>query len=201
MKFLVCALLLHTGCAANTPDTDAGMWWMDASVDGAADATMDAAMDAAVADSLVVNEIHAIGDDWVEIFNAGAAPVSLTHLRLADSDSMGLPDQGAAVDLDPAGSLDPGAYLVVLANLGGSANSGVQTDCSPLDVPRCLEASFGISDSRGDVLFLIDSSDTVLSRVDYPPNTTDATQTYGRLPDGTGPFLVTVPTPGAANMR
>ena len=59
----------------------------DATADVAADtSTADVAPDASAdAGRLVINEISAAGDEWVELFNAGAAPMRKRFLRALKS--------------------------------------------------------------------------------------------------------------------
>jgi hypothetical protein len=53
-------------------------------------------------------------------------------------------------------------------------------------------------------MYLLRPDRSILSQVNYPPPTVDggaplSGQTWGRVPNGTGAFTVTAPTPNAPN--
>lgn len=145
---------------------------------------------------VVINELSGTGSDYVELFNAGSALVDLSGVKVADQDTPGTPKLASALTLPAGTSLAPGAYLFIL---GGQASSSTapETMCAPGPSP-CFFASYKLSNKNGDEVFLVDANDAVLESVTYPGNLS-AGQTWGRLPNGTGPFAVTASTPGATN--
>jgi spore coat protein H len=118
-------------------------------------------------------------DDWVELVNAGDAPVLLDGLHLAD----------AADDLtnwrfpDGSGELAPGAFLLVW--------------CDNEEGEGPLHAGFRLS-GGGESVILTDRDEvTILDQVDFGPQEDDVA--WGRRPDGSGPWQALPPTPGSAN--
>jgi hypothetical protein len=123
---------------------------------------------------VVINEVQAAGDDWVELTNVGGAPVDLGGLVLADSDTSA--DGGAPRLTDgltfPVGtSLAPGQYLLVVADLS-DAGTGQQMTCLGDGGPTsCYHAGFGISALRGERIYLIGAGGAEVATADYPPPT------------------------------
>jgi hypothetical protein len=147
-------------------------------------------------DGLVINEISAAGDDWVELYNTSSKALALAGLRLADDDA-GMPKLAEAITFPVGAELKPGAYLFVLADLKGTAMTGEQSMCAPGPSP-CFHAPWGISKS-GDTIYLLNGTQISLS-AEYPKSGVLDGQTWGRLPNGTGSFAAVKPTPGAANV-
>ena len=146
---------------------------------------------------VVINEISASGDDWVELVNRGDAPFDLGDHALADTD-MGAPKLSEAVRFPAGTTLAPGEFLLVLADQM-TAPAGPQTMCLPGGPDTCFHALWAISAKDGERVHLVSPEDEVLADADYPPNAVPLGQTWGRLPDGTGAFAANAPTPGAAN--
>jgi hypothetical protein len=163
------------------------------------DAAPDASPDAAVPVALVViNEIGAEGDDWVEILNAGSEPIDLGDHRVADRGDDGLPRASDALVVPEGTTLAPGGYLFVLADQLENADDW-QTECLPDGPSPCLHAGWGISASDGDTIFLLAPNGLVVGEAEYPTSGVDADQTWCRLPDGTGELAACGPSPGSAN--
>jgi hypothetical protein len=158
--------------------------------------------DVPAADSIVINEIRAVGDDWIELKNVGASPVDLGGLVLADTDTTvdgGAPRPSDGVRFPAGTSLAPGQYLLVVAALA-DAGAGPQMTCLGDAGPMtCFHAGFGISASRGERIYLLRSGGEVVTTAAYPANAVPDGRTWGRLPDGTGGFAACTPTPGSAN--
>ncbi len=111
-------------------------------------------------------------NDWVEIHNAGAAPIDLTRLALWDrSEEPWAPREGI---------LQPGEHLVLFS--GGTAADG--------------HLPFGLNASEGDELSLAIDGD-VVETVTIPPSAEDVA--YARHPDGGDWAFTTRATPGASN--
>ncbi|MEZ4390357.1 MAG: lamin tail domain-containing protein [Polyangiales bacterium] len=160
------------------------------------------AMDAGAVGSLVINEISAVGDEWVELYNAGASPVDLSRVQLADTDTSvdgGAPRTASAMRFPAGTMLAPGQYVLVVSGFN-DAGAGPQTRCLDGGGPStCFHASWGLSASRGESVWVLSPTGEVTLRETYPMNAAPSGQTWGRLPNGTGAFAPNRPTPGAAN--
>jgi hypothetical protein len=171
-------------------------------VDAGNPADIPLAVDAPSTSSIVINEIRAVGDDWIELKNVGAAPIDLGGLVLADTDTTvdgGAPRPSDGVRFPTGTSLAPGQYLLVVADLA-DAGVGPQMTCLGDAGPMtCFHAGFGISASRGERIYLLQPGGAVVATADYPANAVPDGRTWGRLPDGTGAFAACAPTPGSAN--
>jgi hypothetical protein len=80
------------------------------------------------------------------------------------------------------------------------AGMGYQTDCFIGGPPMCLHASWGFSGVDGDVFFIIEPGGDIAIRAPYPPAAVLDTQSFARLPNGTGAHAAAPPTPGAENL-
>ncbi len=171
-------------------------------VDAGNPADIPVAVDAPSTSSIVINEIRAVGDDWIELKNVGTAPIDLGGLVLADTDTTvdgGAPRPSDGVRFPAGTSLAPGQYLLVVADLA-DAGVGPQMTCLGDAGPMtCFHAGFGISASRGERIYLLQAGGAVVATADYPANAVPDGRTWGRLPDGTGGFAASAPTPGSAN--
>jgi len=171
-------------------------------VDGGGPVDVPAAVDAPAVATLVINEIRAVGDDWIELKNVSAAPVDLGGLVLADTDTTvdgGAPRPSDGVRFPAGTSLAPGQFLLVVADLA-DAGAGPQMTCLGDAGPMtCFHAGFGISASRGERIYLLQPGGAVVATADYPANAVPDGRTWGRLPDGVGGFAACAPTPGSAN--
>lgn len=128
---------------------------------------------------LAVNQtdtIDAIGahEDWIELVNTTSQPLSLFGLHLSD-DATQLTKWAF-----PAGTVIPAnGYLLVWAD----------EDNNPAE----LHCNFKLS-SAGEEIYLSNSSGTIYDYYIFGPQSADIS--YGRCPDGTGPwqpFLNTTP--------
>jgi hypothetical protein len=146
---------------------------------------------------LVINEISADGDDWIELFNAGVGPVDLSGMKVCDQEEPGVPKLEDAIIIPDDTVLEPGAYLFILADQDTPAE-GFTDVCDPGPAP-CLQAGFGLSQGDGDEVFVLDFEDVLVTSEPYPADAAVEPTTWGRLPNGTGDFTVTAATPGAEN--
>ena len=136
---------------------------------------------------LVINEISAANnsiasdlngdfDDWVELYNASSDPIAIGGYHLSD-------ESGNLIKWQlPNFTLQPGAYFIVWCD-NQTSQSGVH-------------ANFKLS-ANGEGLYLADDLGFLIDQVVYPVQYADIT--YGRLPNGTGPFNYLQPTFGAQN--
>ncbi len=151
---------------------------------------------------VVINEIHASGDDWVELKNVGTASVDLSGLVLADTDTDvdgGAPRLGDGMTFPAGTMLAAGQHLLIVADLSMPA-MGPQMMCLGDAGPMtCYYAGFGISAPRGERIYLLTAAGSEVTHGDIPPNAATTGRSWGRLPDGTGDFMLTAETPGRAN--
>ena len=161
-------------------------------------ATPDAATPDVAGARLVINEISAVGDEWVELYNAGSSTVDLSNVQVADSETDGGPRASRAMRFPSGTMLSPGQYVLVLANQS-DAGVGPQTRCLDGGPTTCFHASWSLSASRGETVWVLASTGDVTLQELYPMNAAMDGQSWGRLPNGTGAFAVNRPTPGAVN--
>lgn len=147
--------------------------------------------------TVAFNELHAIGNDWLELVNYGDAPVDLANYSIADSAGDGTPRLDYAVQIPEEFTLAPHAFLLVILD-DANADPGMNDDCIP-DVDSCLHGTWGISASKGEHVFLLDASGTPVTDAHYPVGGSSNDHSVGRMPEGTGDFVETKPTPGANN--
>ncbi len=147
----------------------------------------------APAPGVILNEFMAANDrtlrdedgnaeDWIELFNSGPQPISLTGWYLTDD--LARPTRWQL----PAVSLDANDFLVVFASGKNRTND-----------PARLHTNFRLSRDAGNHVALMDSSGTVVSAItNYPAQADDVS--YGRPPGApnlAGYFVH--PTPGGPN--
>ena len=141
----------------------------------------------AVEPSLVLNEWQASNgttasdelgefDDWVELYNNTNAAISLNNYHL--SDEPGNPTKWTFPDTTIAAN----DYLIVWAD-----NSEAQGP---------MHTNFKLS-AGGEALVLSDDAGSVLDQATFPAQLTDLS--YGRYPNGVGPFQEMIPTHAAEN--
>ncbi len=133
--------------------------------------------------SVVINELYPGGvddshPDWVEMKNRGAVAIELMGYRFTDTNYQ--------FEFPPGVSIPPGGYLVL--ELWREANPG------PV---QPLRAQFQLNRTEGEEVYLV-APDGVVDAVQLPPGLSRDVS-WGRIPDGTGPFEANSPTPGAQN--
>ena len=175
----------------------------DSGTSTTADAGTSAVVDAGSSQptsGVVVNEVM-LGPDWIELKNLGTTTFDLSGWMLADSASGAGTGPKATERLvfPPNTKIVPGGYLLIRA--GQSLDAGI-TDTACLDggVSFCFLASFGLSRSKGDGVYLLKADETVSDSTEFGANAVPSGSAWARLPDGTGAFaLTTTPTAFAAN--
>ena len=136
---------------------------------------------------VVVNELYphgatAMDPDWAEIKNITKRAVDVSGYKVRDGSLANL------YKLPDGTSIPAGGYLVVFCDdqTDGGVVGGIHTP-------------WKLSGKKGDEFHLVgpDGKD-----VDATGFTADlaSTKSWGRLPDGTGQFIATSPTRGAANL-
>jgi hypothetical protein len=181
--------------AGTTTTKDAGTTTQDAGTP----ATLDGGASNPTS-GVVVNEVM-LGPDWIELKNVGATIADLSGWHVADSASGAGTGPKATEHLvfPPNTKIGPGGYLLIRA--GQSLDAGI-TDTACLDggVSFCFLASFGLSRSKGDGVYLLKADESVSDSTEFGANAVPAGSAWARLPDGTGSFaLTTTPTAFAAN--
>jgi hypothetical protein len=143
------------------------------------------------AQGVVINEVLASNtitntdadgtyQDWVELYNSGGAAVNLNGYGLSDDPT--LPHKWTF----PNVTIAPGAYLLVFCSDKNLTNPASQ-----------LHTNFKISAS-GEIITLSNPGGTAVNVVPAVEMASDIS--YGRLPNGTGPFVYFASvTPGALN--
>jgi hypothetical protein len=167
--------------------------------------TLGAAPSRAAEPAVVINEIHAVGVDWIELFNPGQLPADLSEWRLADTAADGSPRLAAALRFPRGTALPPNGYLLAVTERGNKKRKKDQPQverlCASKGAVRCFRMSWGISKKRGDTLRLVAPDGSVSSEASYPGEKVSKDQTWARQPDGSGPFATSDPTPGQPNTR
>lgn len=115
-------------------------------------------------------------DDWIELYNPTASPISLKWSHL--SDKVTKPGKWTLPDT----SIAAGGFLVVWAD----------EDTTQVG----LHANFALSKS-GEAVILADSALTIIDSITFSAQVTDTT--LGRCPDGTGSFIKLNPSFAAQN--
>lgn len=158
------------------------------------DATMCGLTNAATV-SVVINEMSA-DDEWIELYNPGSVTVSLSGLTVADLGDDGCPDASEGITFGSGAEIPPGGFLLLLGDQTPSPD--LQTTCIG-NVAACYHVGFKLSASKGDAGFLLNGTE-VIAYTGFGADAIPDGDTYGRIPDGTGPFTLTQPTPGEANV-
>ena len=145
------------------------------------------------ASPVVINEIMALNDstvadpqgdydDWVELVNITAETVDLSGMYLSDN-----PENPLKWRLPDGTVIGPGGFLLIWADEDGADTPG-------------LHANFRLSAS-GEAVWLYDTDErgnVLLDSVSYDRLLAD--QSFGRHPDGTGPWQVlSAPSPLGPN--
>lgn len=143
---------------------------------------------------VALNEIAALGAEFVELYVTASG--DLSNYALADSESDGGPKLGGALRFPSGSTFATGTFITVVT---GKNDAGVSTQC-PGGATACFSATYGISNSRGETVWLISPTGAVIDSKPYPANGADAGSSIGRLPNGTGAWQVNTPaTPGSTN--
>ena len=141
------------------------------------------------AGQVVINELMALNNssvqnanggygDWIELYNTTSSTVSLDYLFLSDDISNPTKWQF------PFGkTIPPFGYFIVWAD---NDTSSVETHCN-----------FGFS-GNGEDIMLSYANGTVIDSTVYPVQINDIT--WGRFPNGNGPFTYLSPTFNAVNL-
>ncbi|AKT42103.1 uncharacterized protein CMC5_063270 [Chondromyces crocatus] len=205
---LLATTLAFVGCSDDSGSTTGGNTVTDTITNTSTNTDTDTDTDTDTggpgSGAVVINEVSATPKaipygDWVELHNGGDTPFNLSGYGLADTDNTsGGPKLGGKELRFPQGTvIEPGAFLLVIADQDIANGPGPHTTCGS-HAATCFYAEWGATDD-GESIYLVDGNDDIVDQTTYPSLGTDGTQTWGRLPDATGDFALTSPTPGASN--
>ncbi len=125
---------------------------------------------------LVINEVSAKGEDWIEIFNPTTEAIQITGFLVYDGGHADAPY------IFPSAQVPAMGFLVLHFNTND---------------PVPYNTAFGLS-ADGESVTLAESNYAEISSVMFPA--LGDGQTYARIPDGSGAWqVVENPTPGAPN--
>ena len=127
--------------------------------------------------TVVINEVAASATpDWFELFNPGTAAVALAGWKFADSAT----DFTKAAAFASGASVPAGGFLVVQVST--------------------VKNGFGLG--AGESLTILRADGKPCDGVNWSKGNSPTGGSYARVPDGTGPFVVSKqPTPGAPNQK
>jgi len=149
---------------------------------------------------LVINEISATGEEFVEIVNPTSDAISLADYALADTDPVTSAPKTADAARFPQGTMiAAGEHLVVLCGQAAADGVGPHATCGTGGPASCFYATWNVSAKNGEKVYLLSPADEILAEAPYPQNAAAVGNSWGRFPDATGAFTETVPTPGKAN--
>lgn len=120
------------------------------------------------------SEIFGSGEDFVELYNYGTAPVNIEGWGFSDS-------EGSIATTAPDTTIPPGGFLILWYT--GETNEFPEIDA---------ELSSG-----GETVYGEDSSGTMVFSVSFDAQDEDVS--YGRYPDGSDTWQQMNPTPGSTN--
>jgi hypothetical protein len=146
-------------------------------------ATAVAALNEVMANNQSYTNADGTVTDWVELFNPSGQTLDLTGMSL--SDDAGNPRRWVF----PAGALLGGSNYVLVRCDGKSAASIAN---GPV-----LNTGFGLR-AGGGAVYLFDASVSLVDALTYGSQAADFS--LARVPAGTGPWTLCLPTPGSANL-
>ena len=200
MFLLTCSLAMGCSESMTTSSTEGGGGSTTSEGGGGSGAGTSIGGSGGGSAAIVINEIRATGDDYVELFNPGDSAVDLSNYGVTDSLDTGEPKLEEVARFPAGTNLGAGKYLVLVAEQDPADGVGPHDTCLPDGGPSsCFYSSWGISASNGEKLFLLSPGDDIESEVEYPMDAVPDGSTWGRLPDGKGNFAENAPTPGEPN--
>jgi uncharacterized protein (DUF2252 family) len=152
-----------------------------------------------IAHPIVINEISANGAEFVELANTTGGAQPLGGYGVADVDDDGGPRLSQAVWFSPGTMLAARAKLVVIGGHTPPAIGPQSGAACITGVASCYQAAWSISGSNGETLFLISPSNVIVDRASYPLGGLPVGQSWGRLPDASGPFSASISSASRPN--
>ncbi|MFT3712742.1 MAG: lamin tail domain-containing protein [Archangium sp.] len=150
-------------------------------------ATMQCASGACSDAGLVINELAGSGGDFVELFNASDTAVDLSGFGITDFDDAGVRYSTSLRFVNGTSVAARGYFTVML-----------EANC-PTTVTPCVRGEFGISQSEGDVITLLDAQNNTVLQEAYPANAAASGSSWARSYDGAPSFEVQRRSPGVKN--
>jgi hypothetical protein len=144
---------------------------------------------------VVINEVCAVGGDWIEMHNSGRKAVDISNWKLADSEADGSARLKDALSF-PRGTIMPARGYLLVVSEGGKNKTKRQDLCSDKGAGACFHVKWGIDKDKGEILRLFALDGSVASAARYPAGVVPKDHTWARQPDGSGEFKVAKPTPG-----
>lgn len=170
------SLLLFAACGAVEPLCDAG-------------ACASTADDAGPrAPSVLINELAGTGGDFVELYNPGDEPFALSGFGLTDADPDGGVRYATSLRFATGAAIAPRGFFTIF----------LEADC-PATVTPCVRGEFGLSQSSGDLVTVLDATNETLAQQAYPPSGAPSGSSWARKTDGAADFEVQPRSPGAPN--
>jgi len=120
------------------------------------------------------SEIFGSGEDFVELYNYGTAPINIEGWGFSDS-------EGSIATTAPDTTIPPGGFLILWYT--GETNGFPEIDAK--------------LSSGGETVYGEDSSGTMVFSVSFDAQDEDVS--YGRYPDGSDTWQQMNPTPGSTN--
>ena len=125
-------------------------------------------------EGLVINEIYASGEDWIELYNTLETSVNIGGYFIYDN-------VNAKYKIPNGTTIPAKGFVVLLCN----------------DLGTGLNTNFKLT-SDGETVFLENAEGILIDRIEFP--SISAGQTYGRYPDGSSNLAISgVPTQGVTN--
>ena len=121
------------------------------------------------------SEIFGSGEDFVELYNYGTAPINIEGWGFSDS-------EGSIATTAPDTTIPPGGFLILWYT--GETNGFPEIDAK-------------LSSGGGETVYGEDSSGTTVFSVSFDAQDEDVS--YGRYPDGSDTWQQMNPTPGSTN--
>lgn len=149
------------------------------------------------ADQIVINEIMAVGWDWLELVNKSDKDFDLTDYGVTDTDKMGGPKFSGVLRFPGGTSIPAKGYLVVAGDQGNASSD--MDPCLNAAAGTCFHATWNVSASNGETLYFVAPNNMEIATAEYPINAVLDTQTWCRMPDMTGDFAACSATLGKMN--
>jgi hypothetical protein len=138
---------------------------------------------------LVINELAGAGGDFIELYNASDTDLDLSGAGVTDANDAGI-RYATSLRFPSNTRIAARGYFTVF----------LEADCPPTLTP-CLRGEFGLSQSLGDTVTLLDPQNETLAQQAYPANAAASGSSWGRVFDGAPSFELQTRTPGAPNAQ
>lgn len=138
--------------------------------------------------AVVINELAGSGGDFVELYNPGDTAFELSGFGLTDAEADGGIRYSTSLRFPTGAQVAAKGYFTIF----------LETDC-PATVTPCVRGEFGLSQSAGDLVTLLDANNATVAQQAWPPNAAPSGSSWARKSDGAEPFEVQRRSPGATN--